>query len=76
MKASLEIDLSFNQILAVVKQLPRQQKIRLTKELEKEAIDTRLSKLLKRFNSEDLDMNLIDEEVERVRQQIYDQKKR
>ncbi|MFY7666248.1 type II toxin-antitoxin system VapB15 family antitoxin [Flavobacterium sp.] len=76
MKASIEIDLSFNQILAVVKQLPRQQKIRLTKELEKEAIDTRLSKLLKTFNSEDLDMNLIDEEVERVRQQIYDQKKR
>lgn len=76
MKASIEIDLSFNQILAVVKQLPRQQKIRLTKELEKQAIDTRLSKLLKTFNSEDVDMNLIDEEVERVRQQIYDQKKR
>jgi hypothetical protein len=39
----LQIDLTFEQILSMVKQLPRQQKIKLTKELEKEAIDSKLS---------------------------------
>jgi hypothetical protein len=55
----------------VVKQLPRQQKIRLTKELEKEAIDSRLTKLLKTLKSQDLDLRIVNEEVELVRQQIY-----
>lgn len=76
MKAALEIDLSFDQILSVVKQLPRQEKIRLTKELEKEAIDSRLSRLLKTFKTQDLDLKVINEEVELVRQQIYDEQKR
>ena len=76
MKAALEIDLSFDQILSVVRQLPRQQKIKLTKELEKEAIDSRLSRLLKTFKTQDLDLKVINEEVESVRQQIYDKQKR
>jgi hypothetical protein len=76
MKAALEIDLSFDQILSVVRQLPRQQKIKLTKELEKEAIDSRLSRLLKTFKTQDLDLKIINEEVESVRQQIYDKQKR
>ena len=71
MKTAIEIDLSFDQILSVVKQLPRQQKIRLTKELEKEAIDSRLTKLLKTLKSQDLDLRIVNEEVELVRQQIY-----
>lgn len=75
MKAALEINLSFDQILSVVKQLPRQQKIRLTKELEKDAIDSRLTKLLKTFKSQDLDLKIVNEEVELVRQQIYDKQK-
>ena len=75
MKAALEINLSFDQILSMVKQLPRQQKIRLTKELEKEAIDSRLTKLLKTFKSQDLDLKIVNEEVELVRQQIYDKQK-
>lgn len=76
MKAALEIDLSFDQILSVVKQLPRQQKIKLTKELEKDAIDSHLSKLLKSFKTKDLALKVINEEVEIVRQQIYDKQKR
>jgi len=76
MKAALEIDLSFDQILSVVKQLPRQQKIKLSKELEKEAIDSRLSRLLKTFKTQDLDLKVINEEVESIRQQIYDKQKR
>jgi len=76
MKTAIQIDFTFEQILSMVKQLPRQQKIKLTKELEKEAIDTKLDRLLQTFKTENLDLNTIDEEVERVRQEIYDQQKR
>lgn len=76
MKAALQIDLTFEQILSVVKQLPRQQKLMLTKELEKEVIDSKLSRLLKTFRTNELDMKTITEEVESVRQEIYDRQKR
>lgn len=76
MKTALQIDLTFEQILALVKQLPKQQKIKLSKELEKEEIDTRLSRLLKTFNTKDLDLKTIDEEVDSVRQEIHAKQKR
>jgi hypothetical protein len=76
MKTALQIDLTFDQILSIVKQLPREQKLELTKELEKEAIDSKLSILLKTFRTKDLDLKTINEEVERVRQEIYDNQKR
>ncbi len=76
MKNALQIDLTFEQILSIIKQLPRQQKIKLTKELEKEVIDTNLSRLLKIFRTKDLDQKTITEEVEIVRQEIYDRQKR
>lgn len=71
----MQIDISFEQILSIVKQLPRKQKIELTKELEKEVIDTTLSRLLKTFKTKDLDLKTIDEEVETVRQEIYEKQK-
>ncbi len=73
MKADLNISLTFRQILDLVKQLPRQQKIRLTKELEKEAIDSKLSQILQFFNTDELSQKIIDEEVEAVRQELYEQ---
>jgi len=76
MKAALQIDLTFEQVLSVVKQLPRQQKLMLTKELEKEAIDSKLTRLLKTFKTKELDLKTITEEVESVRQEIYDRQKR
>ncbi|MCK9270949.1 MAG: hypothetical protein WC271_11895 [Bacteroidales bacterium] len=72
MKTALQIDITFEQILSMVRQLPRQQKIQLTKELEKEAIDTKLTRLLKAFEAKDLDLKTITEEVESVRQEIYE----
>jgi predicted DNA-binding protein YlxM (UPF0122 family) len=75
MKTALQIDITFEQILSLVKQLSRQQKIELTKELEKEGIDTKLSELLKTFRTNELSLDTINEEVEIVRQQIYDEKK-
>ena len=75
MKTVLEIDVTFDQILNLVRQLPREQQLKLTKELERETIDTKLSRLLKTFETKDLDLETITEEVEIVRQEIYDRKK-
>jgi len=71
----MQLDISFEQILALVKQLPLKEKRRLSQELEKEAIDSKLSRLLKTFKTKDLDMKTITEEVESVRQDIYDGQK-
>jgi predicted DNA-binding protein YlxM (UPF0122 family) len=75
MKTALQVDISFEQILSLVRQLPQKQKIELTKELEKEVIDSKLSQLLKTFKTKDLGLKTITEEVESVRQEIYDKQK-
>ena len=75
MKAALQVDITFDQVLALVRQLPRQEKIQLTKELEKEGIETKLLALLKTFKTEELSLETINEEVEIIRQQMYECKK-
>lgn len=65
------IDLDFDQILDLVKQLPRKEMIRLSKELERELIDAKLTSLLKAFKTDDLDQTIIKKEVEIVRTQVY-----
>ncbi len=75
MKTALQVDISFEQVLALVKQLPRQEKIKPTKELEKEGIETKLEELLNTFRTEELSIETIIEEVEIVRQQLYDSQK-
>jgi predicted DNA-binding protein YlxM (UPF0122 family) len=59
----------------LVKQLPRQEKLRLTQELKKEGIESKLATLLKVFRSKELSLETINEEVEIVRQQIYERQK-
>lgn len=75
MKTALQIDLTFDQILSMIRQLPKQQKVKLTKELEKEVVGSKLSKLLSTFKTKELDLETINTEVESVRQEIYDSKK-
>jgi SMC interacting uncharacterized protein involved in chromosome segregation len=75
MKTALQVEISYDQILALVRQLPRQEKIKLTKELEKEGIESKLSGLLKTFRTKELSLETIINEVEIVRQKIYDRKK-
>jgi len=75
MEAVMQINITYDQILSLVKQLPRQQKIELSKELEKESIDAQLSSLLNAFHTDELSLTTIDKETEIVRQQIYDRKK-
>lgn len=72
MKAAIQIDLTFNQIMDLVRQLPRTEKIKLSKELEKEIVAIKLSSLLKEFQTDDLDEASIDAEVEAVRSELYE----
>ncbi len=72
---SMEMKLSFDQILALVRQLPKDDKIRLTDELEKEEIGMRLKRLLKAFKTDELTLDDITKETEAVRQKIYDRRK-
>lgn len=72
MKTAVLIDLTFEQVLSVVKQLPKEQQIELTKELQKDILDKKLSRLLKSFKTNDLTLETINEEVEQVRKEIYD----
>jgi len=65
------IDLDFDQILDLVKQLPKKEMLRLSKELEREIIDAKLTSLLKAFKTVDLDQSIIKKEVEIVRSEIY-----
>ena len=75
MKTAVQIDLTFEQVLSVVKQLPKDQQLQLTKELEKEVVGDKLSRLLKSFRTNDLSLEAINEEVELVRKEIYDRDK-
>ena len=75
MEAVVQMNITYDQILSMVKQLPRQQKIKLTEDLEKERIATQLSSLLNAFHTDELSLDTIDNEVETVRQQIYERKK-
>jgi hypothetical protein len=70
-----KISLKYDQILELVKQLPKKDKAKLSKELAKEAIDTRLTRLLKSFSTDELTEEMINKEVESVRAEIYARKK-
>ena len=66
-----QISLNFEQILELVQQLPLADKLRLSKELEKETRDLKLTELLETFQTDELDLDTINEEVETVRAEIY-----
>lgn len=75
MKTAIQVDFTYDQVLSLVKQLPDKDKLKLTKELEKEGIDTKLSKLLKAFKTKELSLSVINKEAELVRQRMYENKK-
>ena len=75
MKTALQIDISFDQLMSLVRQLPTKEKIKLSKELEKEGIETKLVRLLKTFQTKELSLDTINDEVEFVRKRIYESKK-
>ncbi len=75
-----QISLNFEQVLELVKQLPQADKLRLSKELEKETCelansealrDRKLTELLETFQTDELNLETIKEEVETVRAELY-----
>jgi hypothetical protein len=75
MKTAFQLDINYSQVLSLVMQLPMKEKIKLTKELEKQGVKSKLSDLMKTFKTDKLTLETINEEVEIVRQQIYDNQK-
>lgn len=68
------MNLSFSQILELVRNLPGDQKIKISQELEKETIGSKLTELLSAFRTDQLSMDEITAEVEQVRQDLYDKR--
>lgn len=68
---SYQVQLNFNQIVKIVKQLPVNDKIKLSKELEKDAINSKLTRLLKSFKTNELTEDIINQECEIVREKLY-----
>ena len=69
-----QLTLTFDQILSLVKQLSNSEKLLLSKELEKETLNNKLTELLEIFQTDELSLEEITEEVEIVRSQIYARK--
>ncbi len=66
-----QLSLSFEQVLSLVKQLPDAEKIKLSKELSQELLDSRLTNLLETFRTDEVSAEAIAEEVEAVRTEIH-----
>ncbi len=66
------VNLSFPQILELIRNLPGEQKIKISQELEKETIESKLTELLSTFQTDSLSMKEITAEVEQVRKDRYD----
>lgn len=58
LKNTYQLPLTFDQILTLVKQLSDSEKLLLSKELEKETLDKKLTELLEVFQTDELSMNL------------------
>ena len=72
---NLNLSLNFQQVLELIKQLPFKEKKELSKELEKEMIDKKFSALLNTFKTDELSYETITNEVEKVRDSLYENKK-
>lgn len=62
-----QLPLTFDQILSLVKQLSNSEKLLLSKELEKETLNNKLTELLEIFQTDELSLEEITQEVESVR---------
>ncbi len=73
---TFKLSVTYDQIIRLVKQLPSKEKIKLGKEIAKEVLDARFVKLLNSFKTDEISEELINEEVENVRAELYAKKKR
>ncbi|MEG4440174.1 hypothetical protein QUB47_12800 [Microcoleus sp. AT9_B5] len=73
-RSNYQLSLNFEQILALVKQLPYQEKLQLSQELEKEVLNSKLTVLLESLRTDELSLETITQEVEAVRSEIHARK--
>jgi len=66
-----KIPLSYTQIRTLISQLSFKDKIRLGKELASETIDRKLTRLLDSFRTDELSEEIINQETEIVRKELY-----
>lgn len=71
---AFKISLTYNQVLELVRQLPKKDKTKLSNELVKEVTDKRLSRLLSAFRTDEISEDEINKEVEKARASIYAKK--
>ena len=69
--ASLNIRLSYNQILELARQLSDEDKLQLNRELSAEVRKIELQRLLQVFKNDEISLEEISSEVELVRQARY-----
>ncbi len=63
--------MTYDQVLDLVRQMPKRDRARLSTELAKEAADKRLSRLLNAFKTNEISEEEINNEVEKARTEIY-----
>ena len=73
--ASLNIRLSYNQILELARQLSDEDKLQLNRELSAEVRKIELQRLLQVFKNDEISLEEISSEVELVRQASYEARK-
>ena len=73
--ASLNIRLSYNQILELARQLSNEDKLQLNRELSAEVRKIELQRLLQVFKNDEISLEEISSEVELVRQARYEARK-
>ena len=73
--ASLNIRLSYNQILELARQLSDEDKLQLNRELSAEVRKIELQRLLHVFKNDEISLEEISSEVELVRQARYEARK-
>lgn len=72
---SLNIRLSYNQILELARQLSDEDKLQLNRELSAEVRKIELQRLLQVFKNDEISLEEISSEVELVRQARYEARK-
>ncbi len=64
---------NYDDVLKLVKQLSFEDKLKLSKELEKDTISNKLTNFLETFKTEELSLDTILSEVEAVRTEMYEE---
>lgn len=70
-----KITLTYEQIAALVKQLPKKDREKLSRELMQESAEEKLSRILRSFKTDEISYEEITGEVENVRAELYAKKK-